>query len=93
VSKDGIYFRHWTSINTVHREGRQLFAIDPIGPSYKFIELIVKETFGANRTYMNQIFLLEQHPKYLHMKENLSENRVMSPKVIEQQMNNYLKEK
>ena len=53
VSKDGINFRHWTSINTVYREGRQLFAIDPIGPSYKFIELIVKETYGANRTYMN----------------------------------------
>jgi len=30
-----------------------LFAIDPIGPSYKYIEIVVQETFGANRTYMN----------------------------------------
>ncbi|CDW77626.1 UNKNOWN [Stylonychia lemnae] len=69
VSKDGIQFKHWTSLNPVFKEGRQLFAIDPIGPSYKYLEVVIQETFGANRTYMNQLYLLEKHPKFLFQKE------------------------
>jgi len=90
ISKDGSHFRHSASLHPVYREGRQLFSIDPIGPSFGFIEIVVKETFGANRVYMNNVYLLEQHPKHgLSMKENVNSNKG----VIEEQMNNYLKER
>ncbi len=69
VSKDGVQFKHWSSIEPAYKEGRQLFGIDPLGPSYKFLEIVVKETYGANRTYMNKLYLLEKHPKFMHIQD------------------------
>eukprot|EP00347_Sterkiella_histriomuscorum_P022779 403337194 len=82
VSKDGIQFKHWTTLNPYFKEGRQLFSIDPIGPSYKFLEVIIKETYGANRTYMNQIYLMEKHPKFMFMKDELINQTQVSPSKI-----------
>lgn len=65
LSKDGIQFKHWSTLNLAFREGKQLFPIDPIGPSYKYLEIIVKDTYGTARTYINQIFLIEKHPKFM----------------------------
>ena len=94
VSKDGSHFKHWASLHPAYREGRQLFSIDPIGPSFGFLEIIIKETFGANRVYLNNLYLLEHHPKsQLFMNSPMKENISSNKGVIEQQMNNYLKER
>jgi hypothetical protein len=35
--------------------------MDPLGKRYNFLKITVKETFGASKTYLNQIFLFEEY--------------------------------
>ena len=59
-----------------------MFAVDPIGKSYKYIEIVVRETYGANRTYLNQIYLMEKHPKFMHLKdENQNIENTLKPNI------------
>lgn len=41
-----------------------MFAVDPIGPSVKFLEIRVTDTYGSSKTYLNQVFLIERNPKF-----------------------------
>jgi hypothetical protein len=43
--------------------GTQFFDIDPIPVCYGYIKLIVLETFGDQKCYMNQVFLLADNPQ------------------------------
>lgn len=43
--------------------GTQFFDIDPIPVCYGYIKLIVLETFGDQKCYMNQVFLLAENPQ------------------------------
>ena len=54
------------------KEGTQLFKVDPLGKSYKLLKFEIVDTFGAKRTYMNHIYLLENHP-------TIMEKRLPSP--------------
>lgn len=40
----------------------QFFSIDPLAKMYNYLKVIVNETFGAAKTYINQVFLLEENP-------------------------------
>ena len=39
-----------------------MFDIDPIPVCYGFIKLIVLDSFGDNKCYINQVFLLSENP-------------------------------
>ena len=62
VSTDGNNYVCWTIVYPEMRPGVQLFQIDPLGRSYNFLKIVIKETYGAAKTYMNQIFLFEDSP-------------------------------
>ena len=59
VSSDGVSFQPWTLISqTAFKKGTQFFDIPPLCSSQvKYLEIVVKDTFGANRTYLTQVFL------------------------------------
>ena len=62
VSKDGVNYVTWANFHLKYVEGYQFFSIDPIGQRYKYIKIIIKDTFGSNQTYLNQVLLLEENP-------------------------------
>ncbi len=57
VSQDGTRFISWATLRPEMTTGSQYFAIDPLGPTYRFLQLVVRETFGASKTYINALFL------------------------------------
>ncbi|CAD8131752.1 unnamed protein product [Paramecium pentaurelia] len=61
VSLNGENFITWTTLYPELKQGIQLFQIDPLGTRYQFIKIIIKETFGASKTYLNQVYLLEEY--------------------------------
>jgi len=62
ASTDGNNFITWTVIHAELRAGVQLFQIDPLATRYNFLKIVIKETFGASKTYLNQVFLFEENP-------------------------------
>ena len=58
-SSDGANFQTWVLISqTAFRKGTQYFSIPPLCSSrVKYLELVIKDSFGANRTYLSQVFL------------------------------------
>ncbi|CAG9310378.1 unnamed protein product [Blepharisma stoltei] len=69
VSKDNQTFKKWTTLSAKLSSSPQYFSIDPIQPSYKYIKVVVKETFGASNTYINQVFLFDRIP---HVQQEVS---------------------
>jgi hypothetical protein len=55
-----------------------LFPIDPIGRKYNFVKLLIKETFGAAKTYINQVILLEEQVQVTT--ESMSESQQQTDK-------------
>ena len=53
VSTDELSFITWTVIHTELKAGIQLFSIDPLAQRYNYLKVIIKETFGASKTYLN----------------------------------------
>lgn len=62
VSSDKNTFYKWASLQADLKAGVQIFIIDPITSKYKYLKIEIQETFGASRTYMNQVFLYEEIP-------------------------------
>ena len=62
ASTDGGNFVNWAVLYPELRPGLQIFNIDPLPRSYNFLKLIIKETHGAVKTYLNQVFLFEESP-------------------------------
>ena len=66
TSADGVKFSSWAILTKIdQRTGTQKFSLAPrSADKCKYIEVVVLATFGANRTYIGQIFLegLEQPP-------------------------------
>ena len=58
-SADGASFQTWVLITqTTFRKGAQYFSIPPLCSSrVKYLELVIKDSFGANRTYLSEVFL------------------------------------
>lgn len=42
--------------------GVQYFDLDPIPSRFDLIKILIKETYGASQTYMNQIMLYATNP-------------------------------
>ena len=61
ISKDGITYYSWARFKLEkYSHGWQLFDMDKMGIRYKFIKLIVRDTYGDCKTYLNQVCLLER---------------------------------
>ncbi|KRX01509.1 Galactose-binding domain protein [Pseudocohnilembus persalinus] len=69
LSTDNSTFITWISIKLAQQTGSQFIAIDPISSRYTHMKLIVKETYGGAKTYINQVFLLGDIPSNLKGKE------------------------
>ena len=46
----------WATLRPEMVAGSQFFALDPIGQKYRFVQLVVRETFGASKTYLNSLY-------------------------------------
>lgn len=55
-------FIQWKTIRLERRIGTQLCNVDPIIKKFDMIKLIIKETYGENQTYLNQVMLYEEMP-------------------------------
>ena len=64
VSTDGINFQSWGIISSIaFKQGSQFFKLEPLNSANaKYLQIVVKDTFGANRTYLSQIFLYADKP-------------------------------
>jgi hypothetical protein len=62
TSADGIKFSSWAIFTKIdQRTGTQLFSVTPrSADKCKYIEVVILATFGANRTYIGQVFLEAQ---------------------------------
>jgi hypothetical protein len=47
ISKEGREFRLHSTLKMKCQTGLQMFALDPIGPSHKYLQVRVMETYGA----------------------------------------------
>lgn len=64
VSADGKRFSSWAILTKIDlRSGMQMFNVTakPV-EQCKYVEIVILETFGANRTYLGQVFLEMQEP-------------------------------
>ena len=64
-SADGASFHTWHTISQVaFKKGTQFFEVPLLCSSRaKYLEIVIKDTFGANRTYLSQVMLFadEKH--------------------------------
>lgn len=63
ISSDGKDYIPWGSFHAQLKAGGCFYSIDPITREYKYIKIIINETFGASRTYINQLYLLADAPR------------------------------
>jgi hypothetical protein len=42
--------------------GRQYFQLDPIPTRFNLIKILIKDTYGASNTYMNEVMLFANNP-------------------------------
>ena len=64
ISTDGINFQSWGIISsTAFRQGTQFFKLEQLNSANaKYLQIVIKDTFGANRTYLSQLFLYADKP-------------------------------
>ena len=53
-------WKKWGSFHAESQSGCQVFKITPLDQTVNYLKVVVNECFGANRTYMNQVFLYQQ---------------------------------
>jgi|LauGreDrversion4_2_1035121.scaffolds.fasta_scaffold82732_4 hypothetical protein len=57
------------------KPGTQYFAIDPVDTSvYKSMKVVIKETYGGVKTYLNQVYLYEEIPE-IENKKSFNESK------------------
>lgn len=62
ASADGKEFEELGVLLGKEVAGPQFFPIRPVRRDHTFLRLVIRETFGGTKTYMNQVFLLEEMP-------------------------------
>lgn len=63
ISKDKKHFDILGNFDLCLKPGTQLFDIDPLSPDdVLYLKLIIKETFGGKKAYINNVFLYEAMP-------------------------------
>jgi len=55
-------FITWRSVTLERQTGMQFFALDPISSRFELIKILIKETYGASMTYLNQVMLYSENP-------------------------------
>ncbi len=60
------------------KAGLQRFGIDPIGPSIRFLKIVVTETYGADQVQIAQVLLSDRNPKFIVNQGIQKESGVMS---------------
>lgn len=63
VSLDGRDYIPWGTFSAQLKAGGSIYSIDPITRDYKYLKIAITETFGASRTYINQLYLLSDPPR------------------------------
>lgn len=79
TSKKEDNFLFWSKIQAKQTAGHQFFKIENLDSSYNFIKILVKENFGGNKTYLNNIFFCETlptnfYPQNLNLDHKLIQN-------------------
>lgn len=78
-NKSYIYFGK-LSISLVNehynqKPGTQYFAIDPVDTNiYKSLKIVIKETYGGLKTYINQVYLYDEIPE-IENKKSINESK------------------
>lgn len=62
TSKREDNFLFWSKIQAKQTAGHQFFKIESLDSSYNYIKILVKENFGGNKTYINNIYFCETLP-------------------------------
>ncbi|KRX03428.1 hypothetical protein PPERSA_02807 [Pseudocohnilembus persalinus] len=89
LSVDNENFITWTTIYTELRAGLQMFEIDPLGRRYNYMKFTIKETFGGSKTYLNQVYLLEENPISKLNKQSFLSNTTEDSRNIYMQQQQY----
>lgn len=82
ASSDLARWAKWGEFKGKSTNGENLFRIQGLNKSFKYLKIVVKETFGSANTYINQVFLYEE----------LSESISKSIESIEESQNKSLSE-
>lgn len=85
-------FELLTSIALKQKAGCQFFAIPPVKLQGTFLKVLVKETFGGDKTYINQVFLFEDPPFVEADKSDLREASPESSTDLKRRLASQLKE-
>lgn len=62
ASEDGKMYEKLGTLQGQQTAGPQFFPIKPVTPRFVYLQVVIRQTFGANKTYLNQVFLLEEIP-------------------------------
>jgi len=62
ASEDGKVYEKLGTLQGQQTSGPQFFPIKPVLPRFAYLQIVIRQTFGANKTYLNQVFLLEEIP-------------------------------
>jgi len=73
-------FVKWATLYSELRPGAQYFAIDPVD-NWDYLKVVVTNTFGASKTYMNQVFLFDEVPRARKTRPDL-DNSLESSEVV-----------
>ena len=63
ASKSNNKWEKWGSFNGSIKGGIVYFDITPLSREYLYLKVIVRDTFGASNTYINQIYLFDSNPQ------------------------------
>jgi len=61
VSEDNSDFRSWATLHCLLKAGTQIFEIEDLPSRSQYLKLIVHDVHGADRVYINQIFLFPDY--------------------------------
>jgi hypothetical protein len=62
ASEDGKSYEKLGTLQGQQTSDPQFFPIKPITARFAYLQVVIRQTFGANKTYLNQVFLLEEIP-------------------------------
>ena len=66
------------------KQGVQLISVDPISEKYSFLKFTILETYGASKTYLNQVYLLEENI-FLKVRNTMSPSSVQETEIQERE--------
>lgn len=71
ASEDGEHYKKLAQLHGKFVEGAQYFPIEPLRSENLYLKVVIRETFGASKTYINQLLLLDEGPRERKVLENV----------------------